>query len=272
MDPINALSVSLDVNRVINLAQVTLYPVETAGAVQVIWTAQTTITVPPGATRTIYGNFRDDNGERVGATEVVTPAASTDYIYTYHDIDVTASGKLTVTATIEATRVKWVLENTTTWADLELTTLQIRGKPIRVYDPITIEAEDSTSQTEYEVRAQRLDLAMQDNLELAQSYTEYLIGRFSEPILVGDSFVIQDRPVVEDVNVFSLDLFSKVLVSDDETGMRAAGHFVRAVEYDIGRGGTFTATFHLERADDSIYCFLDKTGYCELDTGVKVGF
>ena len=168
-DPLNALDVSLDVDRIVNLAQVTVYPVETAGAVQVIWTAQTTVHVAPGATRVIYGNFRDDNGERVGATGVVTPAASTDYIYEFNGVDVTSWGVLTVTATIEATRVKWTLENTSGWATLDVTTLQIRGKPVRVYDPISIEKADSTSQTAYEVRAQRLDLAMQSDLNFAQS-------------------------------------------------------------------------------------------------------
>ncbi len=270
-DPLNALDVSLDVDRIVNLAQITIYPVETAGAVQVIWTAWDDLHIAPGTTRVIYGNFRDDNGERVGATGVVAPVSGTDYIYEYNGIDVTAWAVLTVTATIEATRVKWELENTSGWATLDVTTLQVRGKPTRVYDPISFEKVDSTSQTTYEVRAQRFDLAMQPDLNFAQSYTEYLIGRFAEPMLVASRIVIQDRPVIEGVNVFSLGLMDKVNVTDAETGLSGAGHWIRAVEYDILAGGNFTATFHLERADDRVYCFLDKAGYCELDS-VRVGF
>jgi hypothetical protein len=271
MDAIDRLSVSVDVNRVINLAQVTVYPTETAGSVQVIWTARTILHIAPASTRIIYANYRDDNGERVGATDVQNLAPFTDYTYEYNGIDVTSWGVMTVTATIEATRVKLELENTSGWATLDVTLLQVRGKPIRVYDPITLEKADATSQTAYEVRAQRLDLPMQSDLALAQSYMEYLVGRFADPVLVADSFVIEDRPVVEDVNIFSLELFDKVDVSDDQSGMSSAGHWIRAVEYDLKPGSSFAATFHLERADDEVYCFLDVTGYCELDS-VKVGF
>lgn len=271
MDSLNELDISLDVDRIVNLAQITLYPVETAGAVQVLWTARSTLHVAPGSTRIIYGNFHDDNGERVGATGVVSPVASTDYTYEYNGVDVTAWGVLTVAATIEATRVKWTLTNTSGWATLDVDLLQIRGKPVRVYDPITLEKSDTTSQTAYEVRAQRLDLPMQSDLNLVQSYTEYVIGRFAEPIMVCDRLVIEDRAVIEGVNIFALDLMGKIAVTDYQTGLSAAAHWIRGVEYDIRAGGSFTTTFHLERADDRIYCILDKVGYCELDS-VRVGF
>lgn len=271
MDAVNALDVGLDVRRVVNLAQVTVYPVETAGALQVIWTARTVIHVAPASTRVIYGNFSDDNGQRCGATAVAAPVAGTDYVYEFNGIDVTTWGALTVTAVIEATRVKWTLENTSGWATLDVTTLHIRGKPIRVYDPVTIEKADSGSQAAYEVRAQRLDLAMQPDLNFAQSYTEYLTGRFATPLLVADRLVVRERDVMEGVNVFSLEIMDKIEVSDSQSGLKRADHWVRGVEYELRAGGSFAATFYLERADDRAYCFLDRTGFCELDS-VRVGF
>jgi hypothetical protein len=269
--PLDQLDITLDVDRVINLAQVTVYPVETAGAPSVLWTARTQLHIPPGGERVIYAPFRDENGERIGAVDVITPVAGTDFVYEYNGVDVTALGVLTVTATIEATRVQWSLENTSGWATLDVTTLQIRGTPIRVYDPIAIEEADAASQNSYEIRAARLDLPMQPDPVFARAYAQYLVGRFKDPVLVAVRAVIRDRAVIANVNVFALELLDKVVISDPKTGADSLGHWIRGLDYDLTPGG-FTVTLHLERADDRLYCLLDKPGYSALDSGIRLGF
>lgn len=269
-DPLDEMVVVVAVDRVVNRAEVTVYPVETIGGLEVLWAAQTELHIAPGTTRVLSAPFRDSKGERVGAVDVVEPVAGTDYVYEYHDVVVTGLGILDVTATVEATRVVWVLENTSGWATLDVTTLQIRGYPVVVYDAIVLEEEDSGSQAEYEVRAARLDLPMQSDPNFGLNYAQYLVGRFAEPVLVAERLGVRNRDVVQGVNIFSLGLFDKVLVNDGETGLGAAAHWIVGVEYVVWGGG-FEVAFLLERADDQVYCYLDVTGYCELGS-VKVGF
>jgi len=273
-EPLDGLEVSLGIEQVINRAQVTVYPTETLGAVQALWVAQTVLRLPPNTTRIVYAPFRDDNGERVGAEGVVTPAATTDYrVFEFGDgtgVEYTSDPAFSIDTTIEATRAKFTLGNTAT-GSLYMTLLQIRGKPIRVWDPITLQEEDATSQAAYGKRAATLDLAMQADEVFGVSYAEYLLGRFKDPFVWADKALIQGRAEIGNVNLFSLDLLDKVVISDEHTGLSSAQHWIRAVEYDL-RPKTFAVTLHLERADDRLYWLLGKSGYSELGSTTRLGF
>jgi hypothetical protein len=186
---LEGMTVGLGVDQIINLAQIAVYPVETVGSLQTLWTARSTLRLAPGEERIVYAPFHDANSERVGAVGVVEPAAGTDY--TVNDrpdgsgFDYTSDPAFSIDTVIEATRAEFTLGNTAT-GPLYVTLLQIRGKPIRTYDPVVIEEADSTSQDAYEVRAVMLDLPMQPDPVFAQSYGEYLIGRFKTPFLSVD--------------------------------------------------------------------------------------
>jgi hypothetical protein len=265
---------ALGIEQLINRAQVTIYPVETVGASQTLWKARTTLRIPAGGERVIYAPFRDDNGERVGAVDVVEPVATTDYrVFEFSDgggVEYTTDPAFSIDTEIEATRARITLGNTAI-GNLYMTLLQIRGKPIRVWDPITLEEEDTSSQSAYEKRAAALDLPMQADPVFARSYAEYLIGRFAVPFLAADRALIRDRDVTGNVNVFSLDLLDKIVVSDAQTGASSLQHWIRAVEVDLSPQ-TFAVTLHLERADDRQYWLLGKSGYSDLGTNTRLGF
>ena len=271
--PLDALEVTLDAEGVINHAQVTVYPVETVGSPQVLWTAQTVLRVAPGQTRTIYAPFHDENGARVGALDVVAPVAATDY--TVNDradglgFDYTSSPHFALTAAIEATRAALTLTNTAI-GPLYVTRLQVRGKPIRVHDPITVDAGDASSQADFEERALALDLPMQPDPVFGQAYAEYLVGRFKTPALAASRLRVRDRARIGGVSVFGVRLMDKVIVSDAASGLSAAAHWVYAVEYELAAGG-FTVTLLLERADERRYALLDRAGYAELGSTTRLG-
>ncbi|MCD4686110.1 MAG: hypothetical protein K8S97_09260 [Anaerolineae bacterium] len=273
-EPLNDLTIRLDMTQLVNLVQITVYPVETTGSLAVLWTARTVLRIAPGQTRVIYAPFRDDNGDRVAAVDVPNLVASTDY--TVNDqsdgngFDYTTSSHFDISMTVEATRAKITLQNTAT-GPLYVTTLQVRGKPIRTYDPITIEIEDTTSQTTYEKRTRSLDLTMQSDPVFAQAYGEYLIGRFAAPVLRAERVRIVGVAVLGTVNVFSLDLMDKVIINDPHTGADALAHWISAIEYDL-QGSTFSVTLHLERAGERAYWLLGKEDYGELDTATRLGF
>ncbi len=274
MSDLTDLSVRMSTATIINLAQVTVYPVETVSSVMTLWQARSVMKLAPGQTRVVIALFRDENGERVGAVDVVEPVATTDY--TVNDdpsgggFDYTSSPSFSLTTTIEATRAILTLENTA-MGPLYVTSLKIRGKAIRVWDPIMVEEGDSTSQTAYEVRAAVLDLPMQADEVFAQSYAEYLVRRFKDPFLALDQVVIRSQEMVGNVNVFSLEMMNKVVINENQSGADMLQHWIRGVEYDI-TGQTFEVRLYLERADDRQYWQLGRLGYGELGTAARLGF
>ncbi|MCZ7540150.1 MAG: hypothetical protein M5U29_09590 [Anaerolineae bacterium] len=271
--PLDALDVTLDAESVINHAQVTVYPVETVGSLQVLWTARTVLRVAPGQTRTLYAPFHDENGARVGALDVLAPVATTDYAVNDRadgsGYDYTGSPHFALSAAIEATRVAITLTNTAI-GPLYVTRLQVRGKPIRVYDPITLDAGDASSQASFEERSLALDLPMQPDPVFGQAYAEYLVGRFKTPALAATRLRVRDRARLGGASVFGVGLMDKVVVSDAASGLSAAAHWVCAAEYELATGG-FTVTLHLERADERRYALLDRAGYAELGSTTRLG-
>lgn len=272
--PLEDLTIVLDVNGVTNLAQVTVYPVETVGSVQVLWTARTVLRLAPGQTRVVYAPFRDENGERVGAVDVVTPVADTDYtVSEFSDgsgVDYTTAPSFSIGVAVEATRAKITLGNTAI-GPLYMTLLQVRGKPLRTYDPVTVEQSDAASQAAYDTRALALDLPMQADPVFALSYAQYLVGRFKSPALSADRLTMRDRDVIGAVNVFGLDLLDKVVINEAASGADGLQHWIRAIGYDLSPGG-FAVTLHLERADDRQYWLLGRPGYGALDSETRLGF
>lgn len=271
--PLDALDVALDAEGVINHAQVTIYPVETVGSLQVLWTARTVLRIAPGQTRTLYAPFHDENGVRIGALDVLAPVATTDYAVSDRadgsGYNYTASPRFALSAEIEATRAAITLTNTAI-GPLYVTRLQVRGKPIRVYDPITLDVGDADSQASFEKRALALDLPMQPDPVFGQAYAEYLIGRFKTPTLVATRLRVRDRAQIGGASIFGVELMDKVIVSDAASGLDATAHWVYAVEYELAADG-FAVTLHLERADERRYALLDRAGYAELGSTTRLG-
>ncbi len=272
--PLDELDIRLDVNSVTNLAQITVYPVETVGTAQVVWTAQTVLRLAPGQTRVVYAPFHDENGERTGAVDVVTPVASTDYAVNEKPdgtgFNYTNSPSFSISTEIEATRAKITLGNSAI-GPLYMTLLQVRGKPLRTYDPVTVEESDAASQAAYDIRALALDLPMQDDPVFALSYAQYVIGRFKTPALAADRLTVRNRDVISAVNVFSLELLDKVVISDTATGASRLQHWIRAIATDLAPGA-LAVTLYLERADDRQYWLLGKAGFGALDSQTRLGF
>ena len=171
---------------------------------------------------------------------------------------------------VEATRAKITVSNTAL-GPLYVTLLQVRGRPIHTYDPITVEVQDTTSQGTFERRTHSLDLPMQSDPVFAQAYGEYLVGRFATPVLVAERVDVDGRDQIGGVNVFSLDVMDKVTINDAHSGIDALAHWVRGVAYDL-TPSAFSVTLLLERADDRTYWLLGTTGYSELDSGIRIGF
>lgn len=272
--PLDGLTVDLDINSVINAVQVTVYPVETVGSPITLWKSQPVLRLAPGETRIVYALFRDENGERCGAVNVIAPVANTDYTVNEKSdgtgFDYTLSSSFNLSTVAEATRMKITLTNNAI-GSLYVTLLKVRGRPIITYNPIVLEHADTTSQETYQTRARVIDLPMQSKPIFGEALAGYLIFRYKNPALRADYLTVRGRDVLNGVNLFSLDLLDRITISDTQTGLTNAGHLIRAVEYDLTPSGT-TITLHLERADDNVYWLVQTPNYGELNVATRLAF
>lgn len=272
-DAVGGLRLGVRQSAVVTRAEVVAYPRETVGALQVIWTARTTLRIAPGETREVYALFRDDNGERCGAVDVVEPVATTDYrVFEFADgsgVEYTSEGSFSISFETDATRMKITLGNTAL-GPLYVTFLQVRGKPVRVYDPVSVEEVDAAAELEYGERGVVVDARMLSSEVLALAYAQYLVGRFGAAVL-GAEELVSTLDTLGGVNVFSLGIYDRVLVTDGESGMSDVGHVVRRVEYEL-EGGRTVVRLGLERSEQRLFVMLDEVGLAELDGGAGLGF
>jgi len=272
---VDELPVVIDMSQLCNRAMVVCYPVETVGALQVIWTNRLPIRLGPGQTRIFYTPFNDDNGVRCGAVDVVAPVATTDYLvndqpdgsgYNY-----TTSPHFAIATSIEAARAKITVSNTAS-GPLYMTLLQVRGKPLRVFDPVVVVDNDTTSQAKYEKRSVTLDLPMLADDQFAAIYAGYLTWRFANPALAAEQLLVRGLDTLGSANVFSIKLLDRLTITDVQSGLSAVKHLVRGIEYDL-KPGTWSVLYHLEQADPNKYYLAGVTGYDEVgSSSLVIGF
>ncbi len=160
------------------------------------------------------------------------------------------------------------MQNTATGA-LYATKLQVRGKAITVYDPLVQTQEDSASQSTYQKRTLAIDLPLSADANFAESLAYYLLDRFKAPFTALDQIAIHNTPLIGSSNVFSVNLFDALAITDAQTGLSNVTCRVVGIALDI-TAQDFTLIFFTERADDRIYWNLGVTGYGELGTNTRL--
>ena len=273
IDSPSALTVVQDAAAVINSVQATVHPPDVVGALTEIWRAHTALLLAPGSVRTVSAPFRDTNGQRVAALDVADLEMGVDVqVNARRDgrgTDWTASGAVTASMAVEATRAAITLTNASS-RPLYVTLLRVRGRPIRTYDPIVVRRDDAGSQSEYGVRTLALDLAMQSDPGFADGLATYVIGQASQPALVAERLIVRDQAEIGGTNLFGVEIMDLIMVSDAQTGL-SGRHRVRAVSYVI-EDGSLSAELLLERADDELYWRVETAGAGELGQTTILGF
>lgn len=259
--PVLAMEVGMRLDRVITRAEVMAYPRETVSASQVLWTARNVLRIAPGQTRTVYALFRDENGERCGAVDVVSPVATTDYrVFEFADgtgVEYTSSPRFSLGVEIEGTRARLTLGNTAA-GPLYVTFLQVRGRAVRTYDGVSVVEQSGAAEAEYGQRRVRVASRMLSDEAHALAYAQWLIARFGsarlevERVKLGGSLIGGRDP-------FDVKLLEWVGISDSESGLSEAPHRVRRIEVEVTERGA-TLEWLLERMGSLRYFRLNPGG------------
>lgn len=144
------------------------------------------LTTYPGAGNAIVRlPFVDrDTGRMVGAKDVITPIASTDYTVNDREdgsgYDYTSGGRIVVSVAVLSDAVEVSFRNTAQ-GPLYVRGFEVRGKGIVAYNPVDVRREDATSMTSYGRRDLAIDLPLLSNGVAAESLADYLLYEYKTP-------------------------------------------------------------------------------------------
>lgn len=178
MDPVS------DRSHIINDVKVTAHPRKVDGSAVILFNLEYTPLIQPGRELKLTAGYRDPDQKatRVGGTSMVTPVATTDYIFNAAEdgsgTDLTTS--LTVSVVFGATSADCTIKNTGTAAGY-LTLFKIRGVGIYAYETVTSHWDDGYSRYLYGQNTFSLDMAYQSNPLLTESAASWVLYQNKDP-------------------------------------------------------------------------------------------
>jgi len=228
---------------------------------------------PGGAARTVILPFRDPlTGETAGAEGVILPLeAGIDW--TANDrpdgsgIDYTYFEALTFSVALTAGEAAVTIRNTALGV-LYVTFLQLRGRLITRYAPLTFAADDPASAAAYGLHAERLFLPLPAPPAFAASLAEYRLARGALPHyrVTTPSGNVES---VGGVSLYAPEIGEVIAVSEPHTGVSGAKYLLAGVVYRFGLRDAPRITYHVRRLDDQTYGVFDDALYGRFDETLR---
>jgi hypothetical protein len=231
-----------------NIIRVKCYP-RVVQASATLWQMQDKPLVNPGASLTIFAEFRYSN-RVVPADPVTTPVATTDYTAnTAADgsgSDLTANFSMT-TFTVFGTTAKIVITNTGAQAGY-VTLLKVRGQAVDAPDATLIER-DGSSGSAYGPRALTMNLAWQQSVSTATDLADWLKSLLDDAL----AFPVIQLEARETIQ-YAYDLFTRINLSASALGI-SADYYLGKIEHEwlSETGQAVRTTWCLEPADMTAY-------------------
>lgn len=247
----------------------------------VVAQSTSSINVPPGkgTPRRIRTNPSDDlkgeattvhlqyidpaTGEPMGAEDLVLPLTpGTDYVVKNPEgQDITSKGFVSVAVAETASGVDVTLVSIRR-RPLTVENLRVRGVGVVTYDPRTVTLDDADSQAVYGRQTATITLPLEaaDAQNFAESLAAYTLGRWKNPIWRVETIDFGSDPVINNTNVFSVELGDVITISEDQTGTAAQRALVVGALYAM-RENQSRVMFRVRRADAVTYWRLGDATY-----------
>lgn len=254
--------------RLANMVTVRCYPRTLgAGASDVLWALDESITLKPGQTKTLRVRYtEDDSDAQIGGVDVIPPNA--------------LDSSLVVTAGQAVIR-RFVSDATSAEIELDqqglinatVETLLVRGRKLTKYNQITIEERDRASIYDHGQFALDLDISLLDDEVIARNIARYEIGRRKTPR--GEvKITIMNRDATALEHILAHALGDRITATDERTG-HSADHIIVGEEHTLVRSAGMKhhqVTWTLEPAETVAFWLLGVTGQSELGTSTQLGF
>jgi hypothetical protein len=255
---------------VANRVEVTVWPRTVGEEVEVLWSLGHEARLEPGEPREIRGRYVDPGQQaaRVGAWEMVAPAEDVDYTaYTKKDAKgANVTSYVTVEAAFGGNSV--VLTLTSDYPrPVYVHTLQVRGKALRAYLPVTVAVEDAESQAAHGLLVLRRGMPLQDDADVAYDVGCALLANRKEPHTWFEVSVEATVSSAMLAQAVARDVGDRIAAPDGAEG------FIEGVRHEIARGGaSHRVTWRALPADLDAYWILGQSGYGEMGVTARLGY
>lgn len=171
-----------------------------------------------------------------------------------------------------ANTVKFVLYNESTSEAGFVTKLQVKGKAVRVYEPITQISEDADSIDDYEKRPLSLILPYQDDPLVGKDFADYIKSGWKDPktevrraeFMANTSSTLMDAALIRDLS-------DRVNLTEEMTGI-SADYVINGIEFTIFGKELIRCSWVVVLAGTEEYWLLGVTDYGELGEVTYLGF
>lgn len=264
---------------ILNLFRVTAFP-RLLVASQVIAKIDAAIdqAFAPGESRTLFLDYTDpvQRDTKIGATNQINPVVTTDYtMNTLADgTGTNLSASFTVTASFWSSSVKLVITNTHASSSGFVLTMQCRGDAIYALNPVTAEAESSTSRTDYGTNVALLEMLYQSNALVASDAALHLKETFKDPLAnIGAVTFVANQSAALLTAAITGDISSRIRIVETMSGVTAAlDYFINGVEFEISETEVMTTTWWLTPASTTVYWQLGVAGASELGNTTRLAY
>lgn len=229
------------------------------GSVTVLWTLSETgsdsPSIEPGDTQVFIARFPNPVSAKnaVGVNAWTTPASTTDYT-----ANAAADGSGTnMTSDIGVAQAKYDESMKITLTNngavsAYVTKLQARGTPVTLSDPIRLQAEDSTSQTAYDIRSWPHPGQYLPSVNEAQDYCDFVLSTFKDPTPILRVTIHANRDDAHLSEVMTRDISERITITADNDAALGVDEdfFVENMEHSLDSQLNHTATYECSSVAD----------------------
>lgn len=280
-DQIVELGLSSGRDDIINRVQVIVHPRRRdSAATTVLFNLGAAVEIPRGTSITIKCPYRDPNqqAQRVGGVDMVTPVAVTDYSFTANKDGTGTDYTSQLTVAYEGTpggNSATVIVTNNGPADgwIPANGLELRGRGLYNFEPVIADLGDVDSIDAFGEGVLSYDMPLQSSTANADDLARFILAlnKTPRPRAQRVSF-IANWSEIEVEQAFDLEISDRVSVTSNPAGLVADPYFVNGFRFVSHPSGLTTVTLDLAPVNTTQYWQLEVDGRTELDETTILGY
>lgn len=261
-----------------NRVEVTYWPRESDTVESVLWSASKSIQLAPGVPRLLTVRYVDPDqlAEIVGAQDVKWPEKWQDFTATDQQdgAGTDATSYVSVGGVLGATSAQLVLVSR--WPKNEMIyvhTLQLRGKPLRSFQPSTLVVEDAAALLADGRLPLAVHMPLQDDPRVAADMARALLIHRKDSHAWPAVRVEATASSALLTHALARDVGDRLAITDSAMALSAYGCFIEHIRHEIVRGGGgHTVIWRTSPADLFAYWIVGQSGFANLGQSTTLGY
>ena len=228
--------------------------------------------IPIGESREYYVTFSDPDTQRMcEATDIITPAAPTDYTANSAADGSGSDRTANITVSLEQDdndRYKITVTNDYS-KSVYLTKLQMRGTPLVTLDAVPSVARDELSIAQYLQRDYTLDSYLLSSANEAQDYADWLLYQMSQPWARVERLTLVDCTWDNALQIVQRELSDRVTIQSEKYNV-SGDFFIEGITFEAAAGGDVRCEWQLSGISSDVLFFTLDIDY--LDSEALLGY